>query len=317
MAGDDCVVQIVLVDHHGDPTHLAAQREYWEAHGLTRFFTFGLINRAGALTIDTMNFDGDEHVGPARALLASHTDNPLCQFAFSSMFVGYDGLYYLCCSDWRKQVPLGSVFERSVLDTFGNDCCTSRHILCNGCSLDPVNAIAEELRAVERGDGDGERVSARGDTSRAELRRNRRLARGIGLRAILSRRSVARFRYDLSNTRQILPGRHGGDRREGFRVSLGSVRRRPRDADPVAMPHRSDFLGRSENLPTASAASTPGTGALPLVERPGHLVLVVGTRLRRQDPDEIEAPRMVRGRVPRRRRICTRRSTSPEPLTTP
>ena len=41
----------------------------------------------------------------------------------------------------------------------------------------------------------------------------------------------------------------------------------------------------------------PATG-----RAPSHLVLVVGTGLRRQHPDEIQAPRMVRGRVPRRRR---------------
>ena len=31
--------------------------------------------------------------------------------ALTTMFVSFDGLYYLCCSEWRKQAPPGSVFD--------------------------------------------------------------------------------------------------------------------------------------------------------------------------------------------------------------
>ena len=81
-------------------------------------------------------------------MLARHTREPICRHAFMALVIGYDGKYYLCNSDWRKQVPMGSVFERAVLDTFDDrsahmTCSTS---LCTGCSIDPVNKLAMELR---------------------------------------------------------------------------------------------------------------------------------------------------------------------------
>ena len=33
------------------------------------------------------------------------------------LFIGYDGQYYLDSSDWKKEVPLGSVFDVSFVDT--------------------------------------------------------------------------------------------------------------------------------------------------------------------------------------------------------
>jgi Iron-sulfur cluster-binding domain len=91
-------------------------------------------------------------------LLAHHTPSPICELAYKALVVGYDGLYYLCCSDWRKQVPMGSVFERSFLETFDD---RSAHMacsgsLCAGCSTDPVNRLALELRD---GKSDDERLA--------------------------------------------------------------------------------------------------------------------------------------------------------------
>ena len=54
------------------------------------------------------------------------------------------------------------------------------------------------------------------------------------------------------------------------------------------------------------AATAPRALALPLVQRPRHLVLVVLARMRRQDADEIEPSRVHRGAVPRRRQELIR-----------
>jgi hypothetical protein len=37
----------------------------------------------------------------------------LCGAPFAYLFIGYDGQYYLCCSDWKKETPMGSVFDES------------------------------------------------------------------------------------------------------------------------------------------------------------------------------------------------------------
>ena len=41
-----------------------------------------------------------------------------CWVPFLYPFIGYDGNYYLCSSDWRKEVNLGNVFEHSLVDLF-------------------------------------------------------------------------------------------------------------------------------------------------------------------------------------------------------
>ena len=39
----------------------------------------------------------------------------MCGAPFGYLFIGYDGQYYLCCSDWKKETPMGSVFDESFL----------------------------------------------------------------------------------------------------------------------------------------------------------------------------------------------------------
>ena len=79
---------------------------------------------------------------------------PLCGAPFGYLFVGYDGQYYLCCSDWEKQAPLGSVFDKSFVDVAQAklDLVVSRDPVCRTCNLDPINRLTEELRAEAGGD---------------------------------------------------------------------------------------------------------------------------------------------------------------------
>jgi hypothetical protein len=67
-------------------------------------------------------------------------------------FIGYDGNYYLCSSDWRKEVDLGSVFERRLVDLLedkAEQVCGASPI-CRDCTHEPTNAMAHALaRAAE------------------------------------------------------------------------------------------------------------------------------------------------------------------------
>ena len=49
MAGDDCQVNIVLVDYKRDRKHIGRMVKYWQAHGLNDFVFFDIMNRGGAL----------------------------------------------------------------------------------------------------------------------------------------------------------------------------------------------------------------------------------------------------------------------------
>ena len=87
---------------------------------------------------------------------------PSCYAPFSFLFIGYDGNYYLCCSDWKKETPMGSVFDESFESVTATKLqhVVSRELVCKTCNLDPLNGLTEELRAVAEGESDPAAVDA-------------------------------------------------------------------------------------------------------------------------------------------------------------
>jgi MoaA/NifB/PqqE/SkfB family radical SAM enzyme len=154
MAGDDCDVYIVLVDHRRDPEHQEAMREFWRGHGIDLFSEFAIMNRGGALFVDHMQYESYPELHEARRMLEERGTLPLCGAPFAYLFIGYDGQYYLCCSDWKKEVPFGSVFDTSFEAIIRPklEAVVTREPICKTCNLDPVNMLADELRAVSDGD---------------------------------------------------------------------------------------------------------------------------------------------------------------------
>ena len=73
---------------------------------------------------------------------------------FAYLFIGYDGQYYLCCSDWKKEVPLGSVFDTSFVDVMHEKLrhARTRRPVCDTCNLDPLNRLTEALHARDAGE---------------------------------------------------------------------------------------------------------------------------------------------------------------------
>jgi hypothetical protein len=129
-------------------------RRYWTDHGIPQAVTFEIMNRGGSLFVDHMQYEHYPELAEARARLAAAAGTPLCGAPFGYLFVGYDGQYYLCCSDWEKQTPMGSVFDKSFLDVAKAklDLVVSRDPVCRTCNLDPINRLTEELRAEAAGD---------------------------------------------------------------------------------------------------------------------------------------------------------------------
>jgi MoaA/NifB/PqqE/SkfB family radical SAM enzyme len=154
MSAGACEVVIVLVDHRGDPEHLARMRRYWADHGIQQAISYEIMNRGGSLFVDHMQYEHYPELAQARARLAGGVGVPLCGAPFGYLFVGYDGQYYLCCSDWEKQTPLGSIFDKSFVDVAQAklDLVVSRDPVCRTCNLDPINRLTEELRAEASGD---------------------------------------------------------------------------------------------------------------------------------------------------------------------
>ncbi len=156
LAEDRCEVAMVLVDHRRDADHIEEMREYWRQFGVSAFIQYDIINRGGALFVDAMQYEQATAMTSAVAMLEEFVDQPACAVPFGFLFIGYDGNYYLCCSDWKKEVPLGTVFDASFLDITKAklDHVKNRSIVCRTCNHDPINAMTDEIKAFERGEVD-------------------------------------------------------------------------------------------------------------------------------------------------------------------
>jgi len=153
LAEGRCVPKVVLVDHHESKDHIKAMKSYWRERGITQFASYSVINRGGALFVDHMQYKQYTEMATARKQLSAGGLNPTCGVPWIFMFIGYDGNYYLCCSDWRKQANLGSIFDTDFLQITKRklEMVTSRNPVCKTCNHDPINRLTEELRARNQG----------------------------------------------------------------------------------------------------------------------------------------------------------------------
>lgn len=152
-AAGRCLLKLVLVDYKDDPDHVEAMKSYWRDHGIDVFLPFEIQNRGGALYVDHMQFEGMAELDEARELLTRGATPTICGAPVLFLFVGYDGKYYLCCSDWKKEAAFGDVFDRSMVDVIQGK---MRHVVertsvCRTCNLDPTNQLAAKLADVRAG----------------------------------------------------------------------------------------------------------------------------------------------------------------------
>ena len=149
-----CEVQIVLVNHHKDGEHIARMKAFWRDHGVDGFMVYEVMNRGGALFVEHMQYDQLPEFQQARELMRARGSDWMCPVPFVFLFVGYDGLYYLCCSDWKKEAPVASVYDASFISVTEQKL---RHVLtrepvCKTCNHDPLNAAVDMIRDVKAGD---------------------------------------------------------------------------------------------------------------------------------------------------------------------
>lgn len=156
MAKGDCEVHIVLVNHRQDPEHTERMKDYWRERGVDGFVKYDVINRGGALFVDHMQYENFPERRLAEQKMKQCGSQWVCPVPYLWVFVGYDGLYYLCCSDWKKEAPMASVFDASMLAITEQKLhhLTSREPVCKTCNHDPLNAVTEMIRAVDAGDAE-------------------------------------------------------------------------------------------------------------------------------------------------------------------
>jgi MoaA/NifB/PqqE/SkfB family radical SAM enzyme len=153
MAEGRCEVWIVLVNYRQDRAHLEEMRSFWQDRGIPLFMEFEVMNRGGALFVDHMQYEQYGELSKAEELLSTTTNDVYCVAPYIGAFVGYDGIYYLCCSDWKKEVGMGNVFERSITDIMRAkyEAVMTREPICKTCNHDPTNRLIDDLRGIASG----------------------------------------------------------------------------------------------------------------------------------------------------------------------
>lgn len=129
-------------------------KRFWGALGVTDFVVFEISNRGGALDLG-YSFIRDQRLqAEAKRLLSGWKIRAFCVAPFMSVFIGWDGRYYLCCHDFEKTLPLADVAHRSIgeVDSIKKIAMRRSPKLCMKCNMSSINIVQEMLFSVEKGD---------------------------------------------------------------------------------------------------------------------------------------------------------------------
>jgi MoaA/NifB/PqqE/SkfB family radical SAM enzyme len=156
-------VWISIVEHDINREKIPAMREYWESLGVTGVHVYRQITRGGACETGHYFLRSEAYRVEAEALMAEKGVSTLCNIAFTTPFVGWNGQYYICCSDYEKVEPLGDVFDYSVddMDYLKMQSIVRGNSACLKCNYDPVNVIREAMFEVENGEAKKSRIANR------------------------------------------------------------------------------------------------------------------------------------------------------------
>ena len=152
-----------MVDYRDTSDTANRLSQAWRDRGVASY-VFKQINRSGSLVSDTRleALDPRHHVRARTRLNELIGDQPACEVPFKFYFIGWDGCYYLCSSDWEKRSVHGSVFDHSIAEASVSKLAAvrSRSPICSSCTHDPINRLAtafdntgieqSEIAALER-----------------------------------------------------------------------------------------------------------------------------------------------------------------------
>ncbi|MEM9254945.1 MAG: radical SAM/SPASM domain-containing protein [Pseudomonadota bacterium] len=150
-------VVLSIVEHDLNRDKIAEMKKFWESAGIKFILEFPQNNRGGACDNGHYFIGNDRFEAEAKTLLQEKQASPICSTPFFFVFIGWNGQYYVCCSDYRKETPLGSVFDHSIddMDKIKLDGMVDHAIkACADCNVDPVNAVREKLFEIEAGAAD-------------------------------------------------------------------------------------------------------------------------------------------------------------------
>jgi MoaA/NifB/PqqE/SkfB family radical SAM enzyme len=155
-AGNPVRTQVSLVAHDLNRSKLKGYRKFWANAGINEFIQYEQSNRGGACDNGNYFVNNSRHTEQAVNVLKEHSLTHVCAVPFVLLFVGWNGQYYLCCNDYRKLTPLGSVFDYSIeqMDIIKKAKFfeTEAPAACKNCDLDVINQVREVLFEIEAGE---------------------------------------------------------------------------------------------------------------------------------------------------------------------
>jgi len=127
-------------------------KEYWKVLGIHRIMIFGMINRGGALDMGYDFVNNECFCDEAEAILTENKIDCSCLAPYVFGFIGWDGNYYMCCHDYGKRLPLGSVFEYSIeeIDSIKMQSLEDRPSICKNCDIGATNRIRDILFRIQK-----------------------------------------------------------------------------------------------------------------------------------------------------------------------
>jgi len=180
--GKPTLTKVSLVQHDLNRDKLADYEAYWTKAGIDKCINFDQVNRGGACQNGAYFVDNDRFAEEARAIIEQKKISHVCGAPFGLLFVGWNGQYYLCCQDYRKLTPLGSVFDYSIEEM---DMIKRAKFFeskapeaCRNCDQDVTNRLREVLFEIEAGDSPESKIK---EVCR-DVRRNQRRMPEIFLR---------------------------------------------------------------------------------------------------------------------------------------
>ncbi|MHA1729906.1 MAG: radical SAM/SPASM domain-containing protein [Promethearchaeota archaeon] len=126
-------------------------KSYWRNLGIEEIIVFDCVNRGGALDMDYYFLNNEKYYQKAKEILNENGVSTLCMAPFVFCFIGWDGNYYLCCHDFSKLLPLGSVFEYNIeqIEQIKKANLVNGCSICKNCDLDITNTIREIFFKIE------------------------------------------------------------------------------------------------------------------------------------------------------------------------
>ncbi len=153
---EPCHTALSMVIHDINRDKLKETAKFWRERGVKSILQFEQNNRGGACDNGLYFVRSKKFLAEAADIMEAEGVPLMCMTPFLFLFVGWNGQYYICCSDYEKTTPLGSVFDYGIeaMDEIKRGLVAdggSKVAACRSCDRNPINEVREGLFELERG----------------------------------------------------------------------------------------------------------------------------------------------------------------------